>query len=282
MKKNLIFLFLFLFAASLSFAQGNSLLWKISGNGLKQDSYLFGTIHMLCPEDFEIKQKNLTALNQSKKVIFEVDLSKPEYAPIIQKFTAPNPDFIKSFSETEIKSMDSVLTAQQLSIKILDYVSPVTMISLFSMKSFNCPDPTKLKSFEAELAALATSQGKKIAEFETPDFQFSLLDDLITPKLFKEAVFQLDKYPGLTAKMINAYKSENLEELTKLIQDPTWMSKEQQQKLLSDRNKNWVSLIPSVIKEESCFIAIGAGHLLGEQGLIPLLRSKGYTVTAVN
>jgi len=282
MKKNLILFFLFFFIISLSFAQSNFLLWKISGNGLKQDSYLFGTIHMLCPDDFEIKQKILTALAASQKVIFEVDLSKAENMSIIQKYTSPDPDFIKAYSKEEIRKMDSVLTAEQFSIKILDYVSPITAVSLFSMKSFNCPDPRQLKSFEAELLALAHTQGKTVGELETPEFQFSMLKDLITPKLFMESVFQLDKYPDLTAKMVNAYKNENLAELTKLIQDPTWMSKEQKEKLLNDRNKNWVNLIPALIKEESCFLAVGAGHLLGEQGLIPLLQSKGYTVTAVN
>lgn len=281
MKKNFTILFIFLFVTLNSFAQENSLLWKISGKGLKQDSYLFGTIHMLCPDDFEIKQKNLTALELSQKIIFEVDLSKSENESIIQKFTAPDPNFIQAFSPDEIRRMDSVLVEHQFSIKLLDYVSPITMISLFSMKGFNCPDPTKIKSFEMELATLATAKGKNIGELETPDFQFSLLKNLITPKLFMESVFQLEKYPALTAKMVNAYKTENLAALTQLIQDPAWMSQEQQEKLLNERNRNWATIIPTIIKDQSTFIAVGAGHLLGNKGLIPLLRAKGYTVTPI-
>lgn len=281
MKKTLLLLALLICMTINSFAQESSMLWKISGNGLKQDSYLFGTIHMLCPDDFVIKQKNLDALNASKKVVFEVDLSKPENAKSLQAFTVSDPSFIKSFSEDDIKKMDSVLIAQQLSIKLLDYVSPVAVISLFSMKGFNCPDPTKMKSYEVELSALATSQGKVIGELETPDFQFNLLKDLITPKLFMESVFQLDEYPALTVKMVQAYKSENLEELTKLLQDPVWMTKEQKEKLLIGRNLNWSNLIPPMINEESCFIAVGAGHLAGDQGLITLLREKGFKVEAI-
>ncbi len=272
---------LLLFVAFCSFAQDSSMLWKISGNGLKQDSYLFGTIHMLCPDDFVIQQKNLDAFNSSKKIIFEVDLSKPENVKSLQAFAVSDPNFIKAFSEDEMKKMDSVLVAQQLSIKLLDYASPVAVISLFSMKGFNCPDPTKMKSYEVELAALANSQGKAIGELETPDFQFNLLKDLITPKLFMESVFQLDKYPALTAKMVEAYKTENLEELTKLLEDSAWMTVEQKDKLLIDRNLNWSNLIPEIIKDQSSFIAVGAGHLAGGKGLISLLRNKGFTVEAV-
>ncbi|WP_333864835.1 TraB/GumN family protein [Sphingobacterium sp.] len=281
MKKISTLLVLLLFVAFCSFAQDSSMLWKISGNGLKQDSYLFGTIHMLCPDDFVIKQKNLDAFNSSKKIIFEVDLSKPENAKSLQAFAVSDPNFIKAFSADEIKRMDSVLRAQQLSITLLDYASPVAVISLFSMKGFDCPDPTKMKSYEVELAALANSQGKTIGELETPDFQFNLLKDLITPKLFMESVFQLDKYPALTAKMVEAYKTENLEELTKLLEDSAWMTVEQKDKLLIDRNLNWSNLIPEIIKDQSSFIAIGAGHLAGNKGLISLLRDKGFTVEAV-
>ena len=281
MKKHFILLLLFFFAIISGFAQGNSMLWKISGNGLKNDSYLFGTVHMLCPDDFEIKQKCLDALNSSEKIVFEVDLTKPENLQKIQTFTAPQPDFIKNFTESDIKSMDSILVAQQLSIKILDYVSPVTVMSLFAMKGFNCPDPTKLKSFETELAGIARTKGKPIGELETVDFLFNLLKDLITPKLFMESVFQLDQYPALTAKMVTAYKNENLSELTELIQDPIWMTAEQKEKLLNGRNVNWTTIIPNLIKDQGCFIAVGAGHLSGEKGLISLLREKGYRVTAI-
>jgi uncharacterized protein YbaP (TraB family) len=237
---------------------------------------------MLCPDDFEIKQKCLDALNSSQKVVFEVDLSKPENMEVLQAFAVPDPSFIKNFTDSEVRKMDSVLLAQQLSIKLLDHVSPVTMASLFSMKGFNCPDPTKLKSYEIELSALASAQGKTIGELETADYQCGLLKDLITPKLFMDWVLQLDKYPALTARMVNAYKNENLKELTALIEDPTWMSVEQKEKLLTGRNVNWTTIIPNLIKDQGCFIAVGAGHLSGEKGLISLLRAKGYSLTAID
>lgn len=281
MKKYFVLLLLFFFVTVGGFAQGNSMLWKISGNGLKHDSYLFGTIHMLCPDDFEIKQKCLDALNASQKVVFEIDLSKSENLQTIQAFAAPDLDFIKKFTESEVKSMDSILVAQQLSMKLLDYVSPVTMISLFSLKGFNCPDPTKLKSYETELATIAKEKAKPIGELETVDFQFNLMKELVTPKLFMESVFQLDKYPALTAKMVAAYKSENLTELTELIQDPAWMTAEQKEKLLNDRNINWTTIIPNLIRNEACFIAVGAGHLSGDKGVIALLEEKGYRLTAI-
>lgn len=281
MKKQLILQLLFFFVVSSGVAQENSMLWKITGNGLKQESYLFGTVHMLCPDDFEIKQKCLDALDKSQEVVFEVDLSNPDNAQKLRAYSAPDTAFIKTFSDREVQKMDSVLTAEDLSIKLLDYVSPVAVVSLFTMKGLNCTDPTKMKSYEMELSAIATAKGKVIGELETIDMQFALLKDIITPKLFMESVYQLNKYPALTAKMVAAYKTENLGALTALIQDPTWMTDEQKEKLLNERNENWTAIIPKMIKDQSCFIAVGAGHLAGDKGLITLLRKIGYTVTAV-
>ncbi|HEY5392984.1 MAG TPA: TraB/GumN family protein, partial [Hanamia sp.] len=48
--------------------------------------------------------------------------------------------------------------------------------------------------------------------------------------------------------------------------------------LLKDRNKNWVEQLNTIMKRESVFVAVGAGHLVGENGLVSLLRKEGYTV----
>ena len=52
--------------------------------------------------------------------------------------------------------------------------------------------------------------------------------------------------------------------------------------MLTNRNKNWVKLMPEIMKKEGSFFAVGGSHLMGENGIIPLLRSQGYTVKAVS
>jgi len=47
------------------------------------------------------------------------------------------------------------------------------------------------------------------------------------------------------------------------------------------RNRNWIPVMSNYMKTSSCFFAVGAGHLGGEQGVIQLLRNAGYTVTPI-
>ncbi|HCU43550.1 MAG TPA: hypothetical protein DF610_00120, partial [Sphingobacterium sp.] len=60
-------------------------------------------------------------------------------------------------TKAELTQMDSILTSQQLSIQMLDMMSPAVFISLLSLKSLECSDPRKVKTMETDIQALATA-----------------------------------------------------------------------------------------------------------------------------
>ncbi|MCA5006821.1 TraB/GumN family protein [Sphingobacterium bovistauri] len=279
--KNIFVLFAFfnLLIAS-SFAQENSLLWKISGNNLKNDAYLLGTIHIMCPEDFVMLEKVKKAINDVDQVVYEVDLFNPENTKKMQDMMmVPVPNFFESLSDDKVKFIDSVLTANQMSIRMFDMLNPAMVMSLLTLKSFNCPNPMEVKSVEAEVNTLA--EGKQKANLETIDFQLNMLNQIATPEYFYEYLKLYKEAEVLTNKMVQAYKSENLKSLNSIISDPKWMSPKVYDLMLTQRNKTWVDSIPTIISKSKTLIAVGAAHLVGEQGLIELLRDKGYTVAPI-
>jgi len=81
--------------------------------------------------------------------------------------------------------------------------------------------------------------------------------------------------------MIRLYKEENLPELDRLLKDPNFMNDNQEEWLLTKRNINWAEKIPEQMTRESTFFAVGAGHLSGKNGVIQLLKDKGYTLRPV-
>ena len=101
----------------------------------------------------------------------------------------------------------------------------------------------------------------------------------------KEAILQLkqgNQYAVAVQKMAEAFKNEDLKQLDKLIKDPKFMNKRQEKLVLTDRNRNWAEKMPEIMKKQSSFFAVGSGHLWGDNGLINLLKSKGYTVKPVS
>ncbi len=81
--------------------------------------------------------------------------------------------------------------------------------------------------------------------------------------------------------MQRIYKSQNLDSLYILVQQDGGMIQEKEASFLGQRNKNWIPKIENNIKNGQVFIAVGAAHLPGENGVIQLLRNKGYKVTAI-
>ena len=78
-KAQVLLLLLVVFCGSTTYAQkqtSNSLLWEISGNGLQQPSFLFGTIHMICKEDFLLSETAKQKFNSSKQVYLELDMDE--------------------------------------------------------------------------------------------------------------------------------------------------------------------------------------------------------------
>lgn len=62
----------------------NSLLWEISGNGLETSSYLFGTIHVMCPDELELTEKVSSALDDAERIVLELDMDDPSFMTDMQ------------------------------------------------------------------------------------------------------------------------------------------------------------------------------------------------------
>lgn len=60
------------------------------------------------------------------------------------------------------------------------------------------------------------------------------------------------------------------------------MNAKQEKAMLTDRNNNWAEKMPEMMKNESSFFAVGGAHLMGKNGVIQLLKSKGYTLKPVS
>ncbi|UIR57536.1 TraB/GumN family protein [Sphingobacterium sp. SRCM116780] len=282
MKKICLMAFLAFIVATLSLhAQDNTVLWKISGNGLEKDSYLLGTIHIMCAEDYELKEKIKKVIQEVDAVTLEVNLDSEENKAMLPEMMKPDPNFLTGLTASEITQIDSTLNTKHLSIKMLDMMSPAVFVSLLSLQSMNCTDPRNIKTMETDIQAIAASSNKKVDELETLKFQMDMLTKMLKAPDLLTYIKKIDEMPAISKKMVVAYKAENLKELETIIYESSYMSKEEQADFLTKRNENWMTQIPSKIKDSSHLIAVGAGHLIGEKGLIKLLKDKGYTLTPI-
>ena len=255
----------------------NSLLWEVSGNGLSKPSYVYGTIHGICPTDYFMAEKTKNAFQKSDKLILEINLADPIEMADMQKAGIASEPLSKTLSPEQLSKLDAVLQKNTgLKIKQLDGFTLSAIMGFISMKTFDCET---LKSYESDFIDLAKKENKSIGGFETVKKQTNMLVNAYTDSELIETVEDFSK--DETKKMVEDYKAENVMNVYNDLANEKVMSKNAKKWILDDRNKDWVQTMPAMMKKESLFVAVGVGHLAGEEGVINLLRQAGYKVKPV-
>ncbi len=264
----------------------NTLLWEISGKGLSKPSYLFGTFHLMCKEDIHFSDNLKKAVEQSKEIYFEMDLDDPANTLgalffINMKEGKKLKDLYsqEDYSRVEHFFKDSLQTGMMM----LERMKPNFLQALLYPKMMPCKN---MSGVEEELMKLAKSGKKEIRGFETVEFQSAVFDSIPYEDQARDLLHMIDSIPEYSKyfdTMLNVYKTQQLSALQKMFSDPKFnMDEKSQETLLDKRNSNWVMQLKKILSEKNIFIAVGAGHLVGDKGLIALLKKEGYALRALN
>lgn len=261
----------------------NSTLWKIEGNGLEKPSYIFGTIHITC--DATLQDDVKKALDETSQVVLEIDMDDPTMQTKMMggMYMKEGQKISDLVSKEDYAIIDSLITNEVgMPLKMVENIKPFFLIAMLYPKMLECP----MQSFEQEIMNVAIAQKEEINGLETIEDQMNVFDEIPyedqVADLLKTAKDNLKNDRETFQKMLNVYKDENIEALIAMINDDEASSvNKHQDKLLINRNKNWIPKISEYSKEQATFFGVGAGHLAGEFGVINLLREAGYIVNAV-
>ncbi len=261
-----------------------SLLWKVSSPELKKPSYLFGTIHMICKEDYLWTEQMQKSLDASDKVCFELDLDDPGIMHIIAlgMMDKSGKQLKEYFTEEEYKLLSSYVNdSLGMNINMFQHLKPTALISVFSSQTVTCSTPL---SYEYELMNLVKEKEQaEIIGLEEAKEQLALFDRIPTDTVIHQLLDMINNNKTATAEyyeMVEAYKSQNLQKLHQIIETSD-LDGDTMKQFLDDRNRKWVERMVEAMEQGSIFFAVGAGHLLGNNGLISLLQQEGYTLTPI-
>ncbi|MFM9908596.1 MAG: TraB/GumN family protein [Chitinophagaceae bacterium] len=263
----------------------NTLLWEISGNGLSQPSYLFGTMHVLCAEDAVLSTPLKSVIKKCIKVYFEIDMDDMTEMMGAMKYMRMN-DGIKIsdlLTLEEYARLEAYFKKSKspLPLGMINRFKPFLISGLISEQSMNCKQKDGM---EQSIMKEASLQDKRIFGLETVQYQAGLFDSIPYKDQAKELmkyVDSIDTYQKSTAEMIDVYRKQDLERMDSLVRKSDPGMEAYMDLLLYNRNRRWVRQIPTAMREGTLLIAVGAGHLPGEQGVINLLRKSGYTVKPI-
>ncbi len=273
------------------------LLWKISGNGLNQPSYVFGT-HHLAPvsivDSVPLLSATLEAVDRVCGEIVLDEMQSPAVLQAIQQAVVLPGDTTlqalytpRQYEElgVKLKELIGIDVAQLNKIKPSYIVNQLNM--LFAMKAVKDFNPQQ--QIDTWLQAWARQMNKEVTGLETADFQVGMLFDFQSldrqARMLLCAVGNTDIIQQQLAQLTEAYMKQDIAQLERVINtkynnDLDALPAEEDA-LIHNRNRNWIKLMPAIMNNGSTLFAVGAGHLVGAEGLLQLLKSNGYTVEEV-
>lgn len=259
----------------------NTLLWQISGNGIKTPSYLFGTFHLLCKDDIHFSEQLKKAMKMSDEIYMEMDMDDPStmLSGMLYMNMKDGKKLEDLYTPEEYKRLkDYFSDTLQMPLMLLQKAKPYFLVALLYPRMMKCKTPAGV---EEELVKIAKEDKKEIKGLETMQFQASVFDSIPYEWQAQQLLKNIDSfsvYKNEFDQMLTLYKNQRMDSMQTMMAKSDFGDDKYNDLLLTSRNKNWVAQLKKIMKNESVFVAVGAGHLIGDDGLIKLLKKAGYKV----
>ena len=266
-------------------AQEKTFLWRAqSDNGTV---YLLGSIHMLKREDMVLKPVIDETFNKAKRVVFEIDLlnESPEKTQklILQKGVNLDGKLLQQKVSRETFQWATVWANELgIDIKRLTPLKPwlagLTM-TILSLQKFGF-DPNA--GVDRQLAQRAKLANKPVSGLESLESQFEMLDGLpadLQEMMLRQSLRDIELVNKVLDDMVRAWRDGDVGAAEKLFLQSIREFPALEEKLLSERNRNWLPQIEKILQQgEATLVVVGAAHLVGKNGVIELLKGRGYKV----
>jgi len=272
-------------AADLHPSSPSSCLWKVETD--QNTLYLLGSIHLLKEENYPLHRNIYQTFDEASHLVFEVnlgELSSPQVQlELASKGIYTNGESLKdTLSPESYARVKSYLNTQGLGMEPFHLMKPWLMATTLTTLELQKLGFSLERGVDSHLFEKAKKEGKKIEGLETVSYQLGLLDNLspTTQELFLlqtlEELSILEKEMEQIIESWSVGRTAGLEVLLKSMREFPEVYKA----LITERNKNWMPHIESYLQQQDTYlIVVGTLHLLGEEGLLSLLKALGYEIT---
>ncbi len=272
-------------AGAQSKKSGNTLLWEISGKGLKKPSYVFGTYHFADKGFIDTMKVLNEKLSGADAVVGELIMDKQVAMKLLPFMTMKDNTIAKLLTPEEYTLVaDYFKKFPGYDLKMFNTMKPVVIqtiiLQLTAPKTFTATNP----AIDEYIQSYGKSNNKKVFGLETAEDQAKVLFGTSIDRqkeMLLKYIRESEKNEKEGKDLYQYYITQDLEKLEKLFSDTSYYTAKEMDAMLKDRNSKWLAQLPDMMKDQSLFIAVGAGHLLGKDGLIKGLQAKGYKVKPV-
>ena len=270
-------------------ARAASPVWAI--RGAHNTVYLAGSIHLLPAKDAALPPAFDRAYADSAKLVMELDLGKIDPLAVggwmLEHGALPPGTTLRAvLGEERYTRVIAAAAELGLSAEILDAQAPwVVGLELADLEYVRLGlDPQQ--GVEEQLVQRAQTDGKPTAGLETLDQELGGLEALSRQeqlRLIDQTIAELKDSPAELQEVLSAWRNGDAAKLAALLSREYRSFPALYRPLVTARNERWVPQIEQLLRgQDNCLVVVGSLHLVGEGGLLELLRKDGFTATQLN
>jgi uncharacterized protein YbaP (TraB family) len=260
------------------------LLWRLQrGDGAA--SYLFGTIHSEDPEILRLSPVVQETFERSRVFVMEVvlDMNALAYMSVAMLFT--DGSTLSALVDNDLFSKASqAMQERGVPQLVVDRMKPWAVATTLAVPKPETGQFMDAVLYERARAGEKTIEGLESAQEQVEVFAGMDMDTLVA--LLRDTVEQLPEMDDLFAELLGAYKERDLARLMEINRITLGAGDKElaaafMRRVINDRNLRMTERMVPFLKQGDAFVAVGALHLPGSNGILHLLEKRGYTVTAI-
>lgn len=287
------FLCLFLLVWSNCHTVSAQVFWKITGNGLKQPSYLLGSLHVYEGDHLLEQAAVREAFDNSRVFVGELEMTPSAMLELFTEMLMPGDTTLKDLlSEEDYHRVDTYMQEKMgMGLSFFGRMRPIFLYFLFTTideaEKMQAQGDSTISSMHVDalmdvyLQREARNANKEVRALETVKEQMqaltgsmSLQEQATTLAEYVKNGKQQKKEKQDVRILIEAYKKQDLKRLDKALREN--FDEKQYRLLIVERNRRWIPKMQAAMQKAPTFFVVGAGHLVGEEGLLAQLQRLGY------
>ena len=266
-------------------AQAKTFAWKATGRG--GVVYLIGSVHLLSQDFYPLNPALESAYKDSDLLVEEIDLAEmlnpSSQLQILSRGMLP--------SSTPLDKVLSAATYALLNKHITSLglpAGPFKMLKPWAVALMLSALEMQKAGFDPELGIdkhfydQAKTDGKSVQGLETAEYQIARFDGMTMEQqdhLLAETLKDVETEQANTKKLVDAWRTGDVPNVERLVLSELKQEPLLYQRLLVDRNKNWLPKIEALFSRRGhALVVVGAAHLVGPDGVVEMLKARGYTV----
>jgi uncharacterized protein YbaP (TraB family) len=261
-------------------------LWEVQSP--KNTVYLLGSIHVLTKDSYPLPAEFEEAYRESEAVVFETDLDEmdePKTQELVSRLglLPPGESLKELISEDTYRQLEKRLAASGIGIAPFERFKPWLCTLVITAQELRRLGFDPQYGLDKYFFDKAKKDGKRIVALETVEEQLHLFADMDRAQqdaLLRQTLQELDVTEKLFRQMIDAWDKGNTERIYGMIKESLDPYPDIYRELFVKRNLKWVGKIEKMLGQNGkILVIVGAGHLVGPDGLIALLAAKGLKIT---